>query len=359
MGSGLAVFPMTLPTPQPDETVTVSAPAEADGARLDKWLSEAIETLSRSRAKALIEGGALSVNDVVETDPRAKVRAGANYGLQMPPLAPAVPEPEDLPLDILFEDDHLLIVNKAAGMAVHPAPGTWSGTLVNALLAHCGDSLPGIGGVQRPGIVHRLDKDTSGVMVVAKSEAAHTRLVETFQAHDIDRAYLALTRGVPRPLSGTIDLPIARSQTDRKKMAVPRDPDHPNARRAVTHYTTLESFGTLEKSGGEAAAALIECRLETGRTHQIRVHLSHRGTPLIGDPVYARHRGIKAWGAGDEFMAATKAARAMTRQSLHAKELGFRHPVTGAPLHFSAAPPADFDRVLTALRRWGGDSHRI
>jgi 23S rRNA pseudouridine1911/1915/1917 synthase len=338
--------------PGPEETVTVTAPEAAAGARLDKWLSEAIAALSRSRAKSLVEGGALKIDGETETDPRAKVRSGAVYRITMPPLAPAAPEAEAIPLDILFEDGDLLVVNKAAGMAVHPAPGSWTGTLVNALLAHCGDALPGIGGVQRPGIVHRLDKDTSGVMVVAKSEPAHVKLVETFQAHDIDRAYMAVTRAAPRPLAGTIDLPIARSEADRKKMAVPRDPDHPNARQAVTHYRALETFGLLDKGTGLPAAALVECRLETGRTHQIRVHMSHVGCPLIGDPVYARHRGIKAYGSGPAFETATKAARAFTRQALHAARLGFRHPVTGETLSFEVPPPDDLAGLLAALRDW-------
>jgi 23S rRNA pseudouridine1911/1915/1917 synthase len=344
--------------PGPEETVAITAPEAAAGARLDKWLSEAIPALSRSRARALVEVGALLVNGDTETDPRAKVRAGAIYRIEMPPLEPAAPEPEAIPLDILFEDEHLLVVNKAAGMAVHPAPGSWTGTLVNALLAHCGGSLTGIGGVQRPGIVHRLDKDTSGVMVVAKSEVAHVKLVETFQAHDIDRAYLALTRGAPRPLAGTIDLPIARSVSDRKKMAVPRNPEHTGARQAVTHYRALETYGLLDKGAGLPAAALLECRLETGRTHQIRVHMSHVGCPLIGDPVYARHRGIKAFGSGPAFDAATTAARALTRQALHALRLGFAHPVTGEALSFETAPPEDFASLRDSLKRWNAESGR-
>lgn len=337
-------------TPDPETVVTVTAPPEAGGARLDKWLPEAIPDLSRSRARALIEAGALSADAVPETDPKAKVRAGAAYTLTLPPLEPAVPEPEAIALAILFEDEHLIVIDKAAGMAVHPAPGSWSGTLVNALLAHCGDSLSGIGGVQRPGIVHRLDKDTSGVMVVAKSETAHVRLVETFQAHDIERAYLALTRGCPVPRAGTIDLPIARSTADRKKMAVPRHPEAAGARRAVTHYRVLEAFGEPDKGAGVPAAALVECRLETGRTHQIRVHLSHQGWPLIGDPVYARHAGIRAHGSGPRFDHAMRTARAFSRQALHAALLGFRHPVSAQAMRFEAAPPADFAGLLDALR---------
>ncbi|MEL6259235.1 MAG: RluA family pseudouridine synthase, partial [Pseudomonadota bacterium] len=311
-----------------------TAAKEAAGARLDKWLSEQFATLSRSRAKALVEAGALTVDGDLETDPRAKVRADSVYSVVVPDPEPATPEPEAITLDIQFEDEHLIVVNKPAGMAVHPAPGVWSGTLVNALLHHCDGSLSGIGGVARPGIVHRLDKDTSGVMVAAKSEAAHTRLVETFQAHDIERAYLSLTRGAPRPLTGMINAPIARATGDRKKMAVARNPDATGARRAITHYKTLEAYGLLDKGVGLPAAALVECRLETGRTHQIRVHMAHIGAPLIGDPVYARHRGIKSYGSGDLFQNAVETARGFKRQALHAAVLGFHHPVTGQALLF-------------------------
>lgn len=341
---------MTQDSLAPETRISLTAPDSAAGARLDKWLSEAIPALSRSRAKSLIEAGALRVNDAVETDPRAKVRAGGVYALDLPPLEPATPEPEDIALDILFEDADLIVLNKPAGMAVHPAPGTWTGTLVNALLWHCGDTLPGIGGVQRPGIVHRLDKDTSGVMVVAKSEAAHVGLVQTFQAHDIDRVYHALTRGAPRPLSGMVDAAIARATSDRKKMAVTRH-EAPGARHAITHYRALETFGELAKGTGQPAAALIECRLETGRTHQIRVHMAHLGCSLIGDPVYGRHRGIKAYGSGPDFDHATQTARKLTRQALHARRLGFAHPVSGEPMQFETDPPEDFRTLLAALRR--------
>ncbi len=337
--------------PGPEETVAITAPEAAAGARLDKWLSEAIPALSRSRARALVEAGALLVDGDTETDPRAKVRAGAVYRIEMPPLEPAAPEPEAIPLDILFEDEHLLVVNKPAGMAVHPAPGSWDGTLVNALLHHCRGELPGIGGVERPGIVHRLDKHTTGVMVVAKTEAAHRGLSPLFAEHDIDRVYMAISRGAPRPLSGTVEAPIARATGDRKKMAVPRGVVPENARNATTHYRMLETFGLMEKGTGLPAAALIECRLETGRTHQIRVHLSHIGAPLIGDDVYGRHRGVKAFGSGEAFIAATKAARGFPRQALHAAVLGFVHPVTGEPVRFEAPLPEDMAGLLDLLRK--------
>ncbi|MEM7662639.1 MAG: RluA family pseudouridine synthase [Pseudomonadota bacterium] len=331
------------------ETLTALASDDDAGARLDLWLSQQFDTLSRSRAKALIQDGAMTVDDIVEKDPRAKIVAGAAYVLTMPEPIPATPEPENLPLDILHEDDHLIIINKAAGMAVHPGAGTWSGTLVNALLHHCAGGLPGIGGVERPGIVHRLDKLTTGVMVAAKTEAAHAGLSEQFAAHSIERMYLAVTRGAPRPLTGTIETRMARSTSDRKKMAVVRDPSSEAGRHAVTHYKARATYGELDKGSGLPAAALIECRLETGRTHQIRVHMGHIGAPLIGDPVYGRHRGVKAWGTGDAFINATTLARKLTRQALHAAVLGFQHPATGETLHFEAPLPEDMSTLIAAL----------
>ncbi len=333
---------------------TACAGPEDMGARLDKWLSERFDGLSRSRSKALIEAGNLSVDGEPTLDPRTKIAEGREYALTLPDPEPAAPEPEDLPLVVLYEDEHLIIVNKAAGMAVHPAPGVWSGTLVNALLHHCAGSLSGIGGVARPGIVHRLDKETSGVMLAAKSEAAHVKLVETFQAHDIERAYLAVTRGAPRPLAGTVDTRVARSTADRKKMAVVRNPDSEAGKRAITHYRALETFGLLDKGSGLPAAALVECVLETGRTHQIRVHMAHIGAPLIGDPVYGKHRGVKSYGAGDAFDHAVKTARAFSRQALHARLLGLRHPTTGEEMQFEAPPPPDLAGLLAALRAMPG-----
>lgn len=333
------------------QTLTASANSEDAGARLDLWLSQQFDTLSRSRAKTLILANALKIDGHIINDPRAKVIAFSDYELQMPDPVAAAPEPEDIPLDILFEDNDLIIVNKPAGMAVHPAPGTWSGTLVNALLHHCKGALPGIGGVERPGIVHRLDKLTTGVMVAAKTEAAHAGLSALFADHNIERTYLALTRGAPRPLVGTVDARIARSTTDRKKMAVPRDPESEAGRHAVTHYKSVATYGLLDKGAGLPAAALIECRLETGRTHQIRVHMSHIGAPLIGDPVYARHRGIKSYGSGEAFITATTRARKLVRQALHASVLGFTHPVTGEALRFEAALPEDMAELVEALEK--------
>ncbi len=363
--------PMTTPSEQSSPPTEITASGDAAGARLDKWLSEQIADLSRSRAKALIEEGQLSLNGAPLLDPRAKIVADATYTLTLPPPAPATPEPEDIPLDILFEDEHLIILNKPAGIVVHPTPGQWTGTLVNALLHHCGDSLTGIGGVARPGIVHRLDKDTSGVMVVAKTEPVHTALVALFQAHDIERAYLAVTRGAPRPLIGRIETRIARSPHDRKKMAVVKeryfrrdahsdDPDANEAderehgKHAVTNYRTLETFGRLDASGTQPASALVECRLETGRTHQIRVHLAHIGAPVMGDPTYGKNRGVKANGKGPAFDHAVETARTFRRQALHARILGFIHPATGEKLRFEAPPPDDMRELIEALQNMDG-----
>jgi len=332
------------------KTHTLIATDDEAGERVDRFLAGQLSPLSRSRIKALIKEGAATCDGAPLGDPNASVQAGSVYALTVPDPRPAAPEPQHIALDILHEDADLIIVNKPAGMAVHPAPGSWDGTLVNALLHHCKGELPGIGGVERPGIVHRLDKNTTGVMVVAKTEAAHRGLSPLFAEHDIDRVYMAITRGAPRPLSGTVEAPIARATGDRKKMAVPRGVVPESAREATTHYRTLETFGLLEKGTGLPAAALIECRLETGRTHQIRVHLSHIGAPLIGDDVYGRHRGVKAFGSGEAFMAATKAARSFPRQALHAAVLGFVHPVTGKAVRFEAPLPGDMAGLLHALR---------
>jgi 23S rRNA pseudouridine1911/1915/1917 synthase len=322
------------------------------GTRLDRFLSEQIEALSRSRAKTLIKEGHVSEQrgskSVVQIDPRRGVEPGVLYSFDMPAPVPAIPEPEDIPLDVLFEDEHLILINKPSGMAVHPAPGSWQGTLVNALLHHCKGALPGIGGVERPGIVHRIDKDTTGVLVVAKTEAAHKGLSDLFATHTIDRTYLALTRGAPRPGAGTVETDIARSPSDRKKMAVVPDGD---GRHAVTHYKTLETYGEISKVEARPAAALIECRLETGRTHQIRVHMAHRKCSLIGDPVYGKHRGIKAHGRGDTFDTATGLARKLTRQALHAASLGFTHPVTGEQVFVETPLPPDLAALRSALQK--------
>ncbi len=345
---------------------SVTAPAEAEGARLDKWLADAGIGMSRSRLRVLIEEGRVTMNGQPATDPSAKVVVGATYAIDRPAPVGALPEPEDIPLDVVFEDEHLIIIDKPPGLVVHPAGGSERGTLVNALLFHCGEQLTGIGGVARPGIVHRLDKDTSGVMVAAKSEAAHTALTAMFAAHDIERVYLAVTRGAPRPLIGRIETNIARSPNDRKKMAVVKDKhfraDHwsndttngesaePAGKIAITNYRGIETYGRLDSTGTQPAAALVECRLETGRTHQIRVHMAHIQAPVLGDQTYGKHRWLKADGKGTAFERATATAKAFERQALHAAVLGFEHPITKEALRFERAPPADMADLINALR---------
>ncbi len=341
----MAVLP---PTP-----LSAKARPEDHGVRLDRFLSEQFDSLSRSRAKALVKQGAVTRlsnrDESAASDPREGVVSGVVYVVALPAPVAAIPEPEDIALDIRFEDAHLLLVNKPAGMAVHPAPGSWQGTLVNALLHHCKGQLPGIGGVERPGIVHRIDKNTTGIVVIAKTQDAHQGLSKLFAAHDIERTYLALTRGAPRPLAGTVNAGLARSRVDRKKISVVEEGDGREGRHAVTHYKTLASYGQISKPEVRPAAALIECRLETGRTHQIRVHMGHIATPLIGDPVYGRHRGIKAYGSGEAFDLATRTARALTRQALHAASLGFTHPVTGQRVFVEAELPDDMAGIVAAL----------
>jgi len=323
------------------------ASPDASGERLDRWMTQVWEDLSRSRCKALVEAGALSMDGEVFTDPSAKVREGARYLLTMPEPEPATPRAEDIPLDVLFEDDDLIVVNKAAGMTVHPAAGNWTGTLVNALLHHCAGSLSGIGGVQRPGIVHRLDKDTSGVMVVAKSDRAHQGLGAAFAKHDVERAYLACVRGAPKPRADRLETRLGRSSYDRKKFAVIEDQASTAGKVAITNYKTLKTFGQEPgKSVGTPLASLVECRLETGRTHQIRIHMAHLGCPLLGDPLYGRGRStpLAKLDSGKDF-------RDFRRQALHAAILGFDHPVTGERLRFETEPPKDMQRLIGFLER--------
>ena len=318
----------------------------AHGERLDRWMAALWGDLSRSRCKALVEGGQLTLDDAALTDPSAKVREGGTYVLTIPAPTPAIPKPEDIPLDILFEDPHLIVINKKPGMAVHPAAGNWTGTLVHALLHHCAGELSGVGGVERPGIVHRLDKDTSGVLVVAKTDSAHKGLSSLFAAHDVERAYLALARSAPKPRAGRIETMIGRSDGDRRKQVVLND-DSTRGKLAVTNYKTLETYGQEPgRPVGAAAACLVEARLETGRTHQIRVHLAHIGCPLLGDPLYGKQR---AWrkiqtAQGEEL-------KDFRRQALHAAILGFVHPVTGETLRFETSPPKDMSRLKKFLQR--------
>jgi 23S rRNA pseudouridine1911/1915/1917 synthase len=311
-----------------ESTITAIAARDAAGWRLDRALAAALPTLSRERVKALIGGGRVTGPDGAPVrDPAAKAVAGGAYALTIPEPEPAHNEAQDIALDIVFEDDHLLIVDKPSGMVVHPAAGNPDGTLVNALLHHCA-GLSGIGGVARPGIVHRIDKDTSGLLVVAKTDVAHEGLAAQFARHSIDRRYQAIVTGLPSPLEGVIDAPLARSSANRQKMAIVAEG---RGKRAVTHYRTLRPLRD---------SALVECRLETGRTHQVRVHMASAGHPLLGDPVYGRSR--RALG---ELLKRLNFAR----QALHAAELGFIHPVTREALSFKSRIPSDMQELLSAL----------
>lgn len=338
--------------PPAGETVYDFAVGPDDaGARLDKWLSERIESLTRTRLKALIEEGLLIKDGAVFANPSWKLREQEAFRLVVPAPEDPTPLGEAIALDVAYEDDDLIVVNKPAGLVVHPAAGNWTGTLVNALIHHCGRSLSGVGGVARPGIVHRIDKDTSGLLVVAKNDRAHQGLATLFSTHDIDRVYLAIAHGAPRPGVGTIDAALGRANVDRKKMAVVRDDEREDARRAVTHYKVLDVYGrSRAKLKGDALASLIECRLETGRTHQIRAHCAHIGHPLIGDPLYGRGPGLAGLKPDDGPAShAIDVIRAFRRQALHAAVLGFVHPVTGETLRFEREAPTDFQVLREAL----------
>ena len=313
--------------------ISVELTEATAGERLDKALSHAVPELSRGRVQALIADGAVRFGETPVTDISSKARPGL-YSILVPALASAIPQPQDLGLVVLFEDADLIVLDKPAGMAAHPAPGTPDGTLVNALLYHCAGGLSGIGGVMRPGIVHRLDKDTSGVMVAAKSDAAHQGLSALFAAHDIERAYTAFVRSALEPSRGTITSRLGRSQHDRKKMAVLRT----GGREAITHYRTQATFGPQAKP----LAAKMLCRLETGRTHQIRVHLASKGVPVLGDPIY---------GSGSPTTAVREAMAdaGLKRQALHAAVLGFVHPITGQQLRFETPLPDDMSQLETNL----------
>ena len=323
-----------------EDADVLEARLEAGGARLDKALAEIFPALSRARLQALLAEGVVSRDGQAVSSGSARAQPGL-YTIALPPVISATPAPEAIPLTVLFEDADLIVVDKAAGMAAHPAPGCETGTLVNALLAHCGASLSGIGGVARPGIVHRLDKDTSGVMVAAKSDRGHAGLSALFAAHDIERTYLALTRGAPSPERGRIETLIGRSSSDRKKMAVLRS----GGRNAITDYVVEKVFGVPAKAGAASMAARVACTLHTGRTHQIRVHLASRGAPILGDPVYGS-------GSPTAPVRAAIAEAGLARQALHAALLGFVHPVTRETLRFETAPPpdmAELERLLAAL----------
>ncbi|MCP5397483.1 MAG: RluA family pseudouridine synthase [Sphingomonadaceae bacterium] len=304
----------------------------AGNARLDKALAEATE-LSRERVKALIAQGEVLVGGKVASSAAAKVAAGTDFSITLPPPEEAAAQPQDIPLEVVFEDAHLIVINKPAGMVVHPAAGNLDGTLVNALLHHCRGQLSGIGGVARPGIVHRIDKDTSGLLVVAKSDAAHEGLARQFADHSISRTYRAVCAGHPKRREGTIRARIGRSDANRKKMAVLPD-DSSRGKHAVTHYKVLKDL---------ADSSLIECRLETGRTHQVRVHMSSIGHGLLGDPAYGR--------TSSRLRPILKSLQ-FTRQALHAASLGFLHPVTGEQCDFSADLPADMRELIDELDRF-------
>jgi 23S rRNA pseudouridine1911/1915/1917 synthase len=310
------------------QTIDVRLQAGHAGWRLDRALADAMPTVSRERLKALIRSGALEGAGSLHRDPATKVRGDEAFRLTLPEPKPAHNEAQDIPLTIAFEDEHLLVVDKPAGLVVHPAAGNFDGTLVNALLHHCKGSLSGIGGVARPGIVHRIDKDTSGLLVVAKTDVAHEGLAGQFAAHSIDRRYLAIVSGLPRAAEGTVDAPLARSSTNRKKIAIVGEG---RGKRAVTHWKRLTPLRD---------SALVECRLETGRTHQVRVHMASIGHPLLGDPVYGRSGGthrkiLKELG--------------FERQALHAATLGFVHPITKNHLSFHSGMPADMQELFSAL----------
>lgn len=305
------------------------------GLRLDKFLTESFCDLSRSQVQRLITQGNVSVDDDSIVDNAFKIRVGDVYQLEIPEAVEANPEPEDIPLEIVYEDDDLIVVNKPAGMTVHPAPGAYSGTLVNALLFHCRDRLSGIGGVKRPGIVHRIDKDTSGLLVVAKNDLAHRSLCEQFFEHSFERTYFAVVYGAPNPPQGRIEANIGRSQYDRKKMAIVAK----GGKVAVTNYKTSEIFGNI--------AALVQCNLETGRTHQIRVHMSSLGCNLIGDQVYSKSKTSGIRFVNEE---QKQFVNNFSRQALHATTLGFVHPKSGQKVSFSSQFPEDIKKLLDFLK---------
>ena len=311
------------------------------GWRLDRFLAAALPEFSRARLQQLLGEGAVTLGSQTLKDTNHRVKPGETYVLTVPAALPTRPQGQDIPLTIVYEDKDLVVIDKQAGLVVHPAAGNPDGTLVNALIAHCGDSLIGIGGEARPGIVHRLDKDTSGLLVAAKTERAMTSLARQFANHTIERAYNAVVWGAPRTAEGLIEGQIGRSPFDRKRMAVLRG----GGKLARTRYRTLETFGDRARP----LATLIECRLETGRTHQIRVHLTHLGHPLIGDPQYGRTRQPPRARTPEEETAFTLAAN-FPRQALHAFVLGFQHPSLHKTMRFESPWPADFAGLVAALR---------
>lgn len=320
------------------------------GQRIDQWLAKECQAdLSRSRIQSLIRDGLLKINGIEIREPKTKLRGGEEVTLSLPEPSAAEPQGEAISLDILYEDNDIIVINKPAGLVVHPGNGNWTGTLVNALVYHCGDTLSGIGGVKRPGIVHRLDKDTTGVMVVAKNDIAHKSLSEQFADHGrtgaLKRAYQALVWGVPDRNNGSVDTYLGRSSRDRTRRAVV-SPGQPDARHAVTHFTMLEKYGSATDS--TAVASLLECRLETGRTHQIRVHMAHIGHPLIGDMEYGSAFKTKANCLIEDIKTVVNG---FSRQALHAASLTFKHPSTNEIMTFKSELPEDMAKLVTAFRQ--------
>ena len=324
------------------QVVETAASLEDAGVRLDRFLAGRVLTISRTRLKQLILAGAVRLGTRAAKDPGHRLKAGDRVTLSVPPAAPARPAAEPMPLHVVHEDADVIVIDKPAGLVVHPAAGNRTGTLVNALIAHCGASLSGIGGEKRPGIVHRLDKDTSGLLVVAKNDRAHRALSRQFADHgrsgDLERAYLALVWGVPKPPHGSIDAPIGRDPKSRVRMAV-----RTGGRSAITHYAVRATYNGAD---GKPIASLVECRLETGRTHQIRVHMARLGHPLLGDPVYGAGFRSKEVRLAPKVRAAVAA---LGRQALHAYRLGFSHPATGKSLAFESKLPADLAAILKAF----------
>ena len=325
----------------PASLQTCAVTPDQAGQRLDRVLAALLPDFSRSRLQELIGKGAVELDGATIKDPNHRVKGGEVYSLEIPPAVPARPRGQDIPLSVVYEDKDLIVIEKPAGLVVHPAAGNPDGTLVNALIAHCGEALIGIGGEARPGIVHRLDKDTSGLLVAAKNERAMGSLAKQFANHTIERAYHALVWGAPRAGNGVIEGQIGRSPFDRKRMAVLRG----GGKTARTRYRVVEVFGPAERP----VASLVECRLETGRTHQIRVHLTHLGHPLIGDAQYGRARQPPRAKTPAEAAAFTLAAE-FPRQALHAFVLGFQHPALHKSMRFESPWPADFAGLAQALR---------
>ncbi|TYC52066.1 RluA family pseudouridine synthase [Rhodobacterales bacterium] len=330
----------------PDSEFSLTVDAADAGKRLDAVLASHLDTLSRNRIQSLIKSGDVTVGGAKIVEPKYRVNEGDALTLTLPEPEDPEPKGENIPISVVYEDEHVIVVDKPAGLVVHPGAGNWTGTLVNALIHHCGDSLSGIGGVKRPGIVHRIDKDTSGLLVVAKSDQAHQGLSAQFADHGrtgpLERAYSALVWGAPSNLKGTINANLARSQANRQKMAVVKT----SGRHAVTHWQVRERFSTADEA---TLASLMECRLETGRTHQIRVHMAHIGHPLIGDDDYGSGFKTKVNRLDEPLKSAVAGFR---RQALHAGLLAFEHPISGKTLRFESPYPEDFAKLLSTLQKF-------